>query len=43
MKNYLDYFIPKYQNAPGELPEIKEKNGIYYINGRVVGGKTFIS
>lgn len=39
MKNYLDYFIPKYQNAPGELPEIKEKNGIYYINGRVVGEK----
>lgn len=39
MKNYLDYFIPKYQNAPGKLPEIKEKNGIYYINGRVVGEK----
>lgn len=37
MKNYLDYFIPKYQNAPGPLPEIEERNGIYYINGQVVG------
>ena len=39
MKNYLDYFIPKYQNAPGPLPEIVERNGIYYINGQVVGEK----
>lgn len=39
MKNYLDYFVPKYQNTPGPLPEIEERNGIYYINGRVVGEK----